>query len=164
MRHILDSFKFRHNGNASRMRYVTVVVDAWGACVPHERCLGLRHRGMRRNTKSCTGRETEPLPDQLVATCTPVLQKHAGLKSPLCRRGFFIFRLHLVFSLNPRATRAPCRSRAGPPSNLGVAVNVDASTLEYERHRSCLSIKVSTDEPSHIPLHERILRGAALSS
>ena len=35
----LDSFKFRHNGKTSRMRYVTVV-DAWGACVPRESFLG----------------------------------------------------------------------------------------------------------------------------
>ena len=75
-----------------------------------------------------------------------------------------IFCLHLVFSLNLRATRAPCRSRAGPSSNLGVAVSADASTFEYERHRACLSVKTSTDEPFHVPLHARTLRGAALSS
>ena len=73
----------------SRMRYVTVV-DAWGACVPRERCLGLRYRGMRRNTNSCTGREIEPLMDQLVATCTPHLLRTTGLESPLCRTGSHI--------------------------------------------------------------------------
>ena len=72
--------------------------------------------------------------------------------------------LHLVFSLNPQATRAPCRSRTGPPSNLGVAVSVDASTFEYERHRACLSLKTSIDEPSHVPLHSRTMGGAALWS
>ena len=161
MRHILDSFKFRHNGNTLRMRCVTVV-DAWGVCVPRERCLGLRYRGMRRNTNSCTGREIEPLLDQLVATCTLVLRRTAGLESPLCCTGSHILH-HLVFSLNLRATRAPCRSRAGLPSNLGVAVSADASTFEYERHRACLSVKTSTDEPSHVPLHARTLRCRALS-
>ena len=66
--------------------------------------------------------------------------------------------------LTLRVTRAPCRSPAGPPSNLGVAVSADASTFEYERHRACPSVKPSTDQPSHVPLHARTLRGAALSS
>ena len=118
---------------------------------------------MRRKTSSCTGREIEALLDQLVATCTPVVRRTAGPESSLCRTGS-LFCLHLVFSLNLRATRAPCRSRAGPPSNLGVAVSADPSTFEYERHRACLSVKTSTDQPSHVPLHARILRGAALSS
>ena len=89
VRHILDSFKFRHNGNISRVRYVTVV-DAWGACGVHERCLGLQYRGMRRDTSSCTGREIEALLDQLVATCTPVLRRTAGPESSLCRTGSHI--------------------------------------------------------------------------
>ena len=67
-------------------------------------------------------------------------------------------------TLHPRAARAPCRSRAEPPSNLGVELKADASTLEYERHRACLSVKTSTDEPSDVPLHARTSMGAALSS
>ena len=54
----------------------------------------------------------------------------------------------------------PC----GTPSNLGVELKADASTFEYERHRACLSVKTSTDEPSHEPLHAPTLRGAAGSS
>ena len=50
------------------------------------------------------------------------------------------------------------------PSNLGVELKADASTLEYERHRACLSVKTSTDEPSRVPLHARTLRGTGLSS
>ena len=137
--------------------------DAWGACVPRERCLGLWYRGMRRNTNSCTSRAIEPLLDQFVATCTPFCEERPDLNHLYVAQAP-IFCLHLVFSLNPRDTRAPCRSRAGPPSNMGVAVSVDASTFEYERHRACLSIKTSTDEPSHVLLHARTLRGAALSS
>ena len=75
-----------------------------------------------------------------------------------------IFCLCLVRLLTLRATRAPCRSRAGPPSNLGVELKADASTFEYERHRAGLCVKTSTDKPSHVPLHARTLRGAALSS
>ena len=71
--------------------------------------------------------------------------------------------LYRVLLLTLRATRAPCRSWAGPPSNLGVTVSAYASTFEYERHRACLSVKTSTDEPPHVPLHARTLRGAALS-
>ena len=48
------------------------------------------------------------------------------------------------------------------PSKLGVELKADASTFEYERHRACLRVKNSTDEPSHVPLHTRPLRGAAL--
>ena len=164
-RHILDSFKVRHNGDTSRMLCVTVV-DAWGACVPHGHCLGLRYRGMRRNTNSsCTSREVEPLLDQLQATCTPVLRRTTGLESPLCCTDSHILpSLGIYNSLNPRITRAPWWSRAGSPSNLGVAVSVDASTFEYERHRVCLSVKNSTDKPNHVPLHARTLTGAALSS
>ena len=51
VRHVWDSFKFRHSGNISSKHYVTVV-DAWGTCGVCERCLGLRYRGMRRNTYS----------------------------------------------------------------------------------------------------------------
>ena len=50
------------------------------------------------------------------------------------------------------------------PSNLGVELQADALTFEYERHRACLSVKTPIDEPSRVPLHARTLRGAALSS
>ena len=48
--------------------------------------------------------------------------------------------------------------------NLGVELKADTSTFEYERHRVCLSVKTSNDEPSYVPLHARTLRGVALSS
>ena len=72
--------------------------------------------------------------------------------------------LCLVEASTLRATRAPWGSWAGPPSNLGVEFKADTSTFEYERHRACLSVKTSNDEPSHVPLHARTLRGVALSS
>ena len=37
------------------------------------------------------------------------------------------------------------------PSNLGVELKADASTFKYERHRACLSVNTSTDEPSYEP-------------
>ena len=74
-----------------------------------------------------------------------------------------IFCLCLVEPLTLRATRAPFGSRAGPPSNLGVELKDDTSTFEYERHRACLSVNTSTNEPSHVPRHAPTLRSAALS-
>ena len=117
---------------------------------------------MRCNTYSRTSREIEALLDhldQLGATVQPHLRRRSGskLQAP-------IFCLCRVLLLTLRATRAPCRSRAGRSSNLGVALSADASTFEYERHKACLSVKTSTNEPSHVPLHARTLRGAALSS
>ena len=75
-----------------------------------------------------------------------------------------IFCLCLVENLTLRATRARCGSRAGPPSIVGVELKADTSTFEYERHRVCLSVTTSNDEPSRVPLHARNLRGVALSS
>ena len=75
-----------------------------------------------------------------------------------------IFCLCLVENLTLRATRARWGSRAGPASNLVVELKAGTSTFEYERHRICLSVKTSNDEPSHVPLHARNLRGVALSS
>ena len=69
--------------------------------------------------------------------------------SLLCRKGSNILPL-------------PCAT-FNLPSHTSTCGSV-ASTVEYERHRACLSVKISTDEPSHVPLHARILRGAALSS
>ena len=163
MRHILDSFRFKHDGTTSRMQYVTVV-DTWGACGARERCLGMLYRGMQRNTNSCTDRETEALLDQLVATCTPVLRKTAGLECSLCRTGFYILSSLGIKSKPSSHTRASYKSQAGPPSNCGVAVSADVTHDGYERHRAYLSVQTSTDEPSYIPLHARTLRGAALLS
>ena len=84
VRHVWGSFKFRHNGNISRKQCATVL-DAWGICGARERCLGLRYRGMRLNTYSCTRREIEALLDhldQLGATCTPHLRRRSGSKFP----------------------------------------------------------------------------------
>ena len=67
-------------------------------------------------------------------------------------------------SFNPPSHTSTVHVSGRTPSNLGVELKADASTCEYERHRACLSVKTSTDEPSHVPLHARTLRGAALSS
>ena len=45
-----------------------------------------------------------------------------------------------------------------------IDLKADTSTFEYDRHRACLSVQTPTDEPSHVPLHARTLRGTALSS
>ena len=122
---------------------------------------------MRRNTFSRTSREIEALLDHLdelvshgsdtpATTLRKIIPFYIAQVPMIC--------LCLVRLLTPRARRVPCRSRAGPPSNLGVELKANASTFEYERHRACLSVKTSTDEPSHVPLHARTLRGAALSS
>ena len=145
------------------MRCINVVV-AWGACGARERCLGLRYRGMRCNIYSRTSREVEALLDQLVATCTPHLRRTAGPNPPLLVAQAPLFFLHFILLLTLRATRAPYRSLAGPPSNYGIPVRADVTHDEYERHRACPSVKPSTDQPSHVPLHARTLRGAALSS
>ena len=75
-----------------------------------------------------------------------------------------IFCLCVLIPSTLRATQAPWPSRAGPPSSLRMQLKSDTSTFEYERHRACLSVKTSNDEPSHVPLHARTLRGVALSS
>ena len=75
-----------------------------------------------------------------------------------------IFCLRCIICPTLRATRAPWASWAGPPLDLGVEFKADTSTFEYERHRACLSVKTSNDEPSHVPLHARALRGVALLS
>ena len=73
--------------------------------------------------------------------------------SLLYRKGYNILPLPIISSTF-RATRAPSGSRAGPPSNLGVDFKADTSTFEYERHRVCLSVKNSNDEPSHVCLSD----------
>ena len=67
-------------------------------------------------------------------------------------------------TFNPPSHTSTVGVSGRTPSNLGVELKADASTLEYKRHRACPSVKTSTDEPSHVPLHARTLRGAALSS
>ena len=81
----------------------------------------------------------------------------------LYRKGYNILSLPYDF-FNPPSHMSTVRSRAGPPSNLGVELKTDTSPFEYERHRLCLSVKTSNDEPSHVRLHARTLRGVALSS
>ena len=95
------------------MRYVPVV-DAWGVCGARERCLGLRYRGMRRDTNSCTDKEIESLLDQLVATCTPVLRRTVGMESPLCRTGSHILPPLSIKSKPPSRTRTLQVSRKTP--------------------------------------------------
>ena len=141
--------------NISRKECVAVV-DAWGTCGARKRCLGWRYRGMWRNTYSRTSKEIEALLDhldQLGVAVQPHLRRRPRKKIPFYIAQASIFCLCRVLLLTLRATRAPCRSRAGPPSNLGVAVSADASTFESERHRACLSLKTSPDEPSLMYLY-----------
>ena len=85
VRHVWGSFKLiRHSSNISSKQCVTVV-DAWRACGVRERCLGLRYRGMRRNTYSRTSREIEALLDhldQIGSTVQPHLRRRLGSKFP----------------------------------------------------------------------------------
>ena len=85
-------------------------------------------------------KEIEALLDQFGATCTPHL-RHFLERNPLYIAQPPMFCLHLISHLTLRATRAPYRSRAGPPSNCGVAVSADVTHDEYERHRACSSVK-----------------------
>ena len=152
--------------NISRKECVTAV-DAWGSGWRRERCSGWWYRVMRCNSFSRTSRENWGSTGSLGWAWSH------GSETPATRRPklhpFYIakatiFCLCLIISSTLRATRAPSGSRAGPPSNLGVELKVDSSTFEYERHRVCLSVKTSNDEPSHVPLHARTLRGVALWS
>ena len=108
-------------------------------------------------------REVEALMDQLAASARRTCEEWP-LEHPLYFAQAPIFCPRFIICPTLRATRAPWASRAGPPSNLGVELKADTSTFEYERHRSCLSVKTSTDEPSHAPLHARTLKCIALSS
>ena len=152
--------------NISRKECVTVV-DAWGTYGARERCLEWWYRA------EC-GVIPTPVPVEKLRLNWIIwisLEPRSTTPATTLRKQipFYIaqapiFCLCRVLLLTFRVIRAPCRSRAGPPSNLGVALSADALTFEYERHRACLSVKTSTDEPSHVPLHACILRGAALSS
>ena len=125
---------------------------------------------MRRNTFSRTSRETEALLDhldELGGTVEIHLRRRSGRKVP-----FISHRLqHSAPALCDFSPSEPHEHRAGlvhvsgrTPLNLGVELKADASTFEYERHTACLSVKTSTNEPSHVPLRARTLRSAALSS
>ena len=100
---------------------------------------------------------------QLVASARRTCEERP-LEYPIYFEQATIFCLCLIIFSTLRTTRAPWASRVGPPSNLGVELKADTSTFEYERRRACLSVKTSNDEPSHVPLHARTLRGVALSS
>ena len=85
------------------------------------------------------------------------------VKSLLYRKGYNILPLPYYFFNPPRHTSTVGVSGRTSP-NLGAELKADTSTFEYDRHRVCLSVKTSNDEPSHVPLHARTLRGVALSS
>ena len=99
------------------------------------------------------------LEPRLKHTCDDALEDD----SLLYRKGYK-FCLNLIISSSLRATPGPLGSRAEPPSKLGDDLKADTSTFEYEGHRVCLSVKTSNDEPSHVPLHARTLRGVVLPS
>ena len=149
--------------NISRKECVTLV-DAWGTCRSCDRCLGSGGVGRR-------GAITSPVPvgkfrlywiismslePRFRHTCDDALEDYIAMTPIFC--------LYLVENLTLRATRARWGSRARPPSKLGVELKADTLTFEYERHRVCLSVKTSNDEPSHVSLYARNLRGVALSS
>ena len=132
-----------------------------------ECCSGWWYRVMRRNSFSRTSRGNWGSTGSLEwawshASNTPATTPWK--MTPFYIAKATIFCLCLIISSTLRATRAPSGSRAGPPSNLGVELKADTSTFEYEWHRVCLSVKTWNDEPSHVPLHARTLRGVALSS
>ena len=100
-------------------------------CPSRARCLGLRYyHGMRRNTNSCTGREIEPLLDELVATCTPVLRRATGLEFPLYRIGS-----HILPSLG---------TSSKPPSHTGTLQVSDRTSLEFggSGKRLCFNLRI----------------------
>ena len=109
------------------------------------------------------GREVEALMVQLTPRVRRTCEERS-VEYPFYFEQATIFCPRSIISSTLRATRAPWASRAGPPSNLRVELKSDTPTFEYERHRACLSVKISNDEPSHVPLHARTLRGVALSS
>ena len=126
----------------------------------------IKHCGMRSTAKyihSHLSREVEALMVQLAARAHRTSEQRTE-NTPIYFKQATIFCLYSLIPSTLRATRALWPSRAGPPSSLRVQLKSDTSTFEYERHRACLSVKTSNDEPSHIPLHARTLRGVALSS
>ena len=132
-----------------------------------ERCSGWWYRVMRRNSFSRTSRGNWGSTGSLGWAWSHGSDTPATTLwkiTPFYIAKATIFCLCLITSSTLRTTRAPSGSRAGPPSDLGVELKADTSTFEYERHRVCLSVKTSNDEPSHVPLHARTLRGVALSS
>ena len=144
------------------MRYVDAV-DAWGHVALASAVQDCGIRSAAQYIHSRPSREIKALMDQLAASARRTCEEW-----PLEHLLYFaqapIFCPRFIICPILRATRAPWASRAGPPSNLGVELKADTSTFEYERHRAFLRVKASTDERSHVPLHARTLRGAALSS
>ena len=144
------------------MRYVNVV-DAWGACGARERCLGLWYRGMRRNTYSRTSREVEALMGQLIATCTPHPRRTAGRTPPFYRTGSHILPpLHITS--NPPSHTRTLQVSGRTSLELWCISQGRCDTRRIRTTQGMPKRKPSTDQPSHVPLHTRTLRGAALSS
>ena len=145
------------------MRYVNVV-DAWGACGARERCLGSRYRGMRRNTYSRTSREVEALMGQLIATCTPYPRRTAGRTPPLYRTGSHILPSLHITSNPPSHTRTLQQVSGRTSLELWCISQGRCDTRRIRTTQDIPQRKPSTDQPSHVLLHARTLRGAALSS
>ena len=99
------------------------------------------------------------LEPQFRHTCDDALEDN----SLLYRNGFDILPLPCG-TFNPPSHTSTVGVLGRTSLDLGVELNADTLTFVCERHRACLSVKTSTDEPSHVPLHARTLRGAALSS
>ena len=99
-----------------------------GACGAHERCLGWWYRaGYGAIPPPVTVGKLRlywiiwiSLESRFSHTCDDAQEAN----SLLYRTGSNVL-LFLVLLSILRATRAPCRSRAGPPSNLGVAFSAD---------------------------------------
>ena len=120
-------------------------------------------RSAAKYIHSHPSREVEALMVQLAARARRTCEERP-VEYPIYFQQATISRLCVIISSTLRATRAPWASRAGPPLNLRVELKSDTSKFEYERKRACISVKTSNDEPSHVPLHARTLRGVALSS
>ena len=144
------------------MRCVDAVV-AWGHVALASAVQNCGIRSAAKSIHSRPSREVEALMDQLAASARRTCEERS-LEHPIYFEQAPIVCPRFIICPTLRATGVPWASRAGPPSNLGVELKADTSTLEYERHRACLSVKTSNDEPSHVPLQARTLRGVALSS
>ena len=120
-------------------------------------------RSTAKYIHSHLSREVEALMVQLAARAHRTSEERP-VEYPIYFEPATIFCLCVIISSTLRATLALWPSRAGPPSSLRVQLKSDTSTFEHERHRACLSVKTSNDEPSHVPLHARTLRDVALSS
>ena len=144
------------------MRCVNAV-DAWGHVALASADYNCGMRSTAKYIHSHLSREVEALMVQLAARAHRTSEERR-VEHPIFFEQATIFCPCIMIPSTLRATRALWPSRAGPPSSLRVQLKSDTSTFEYERHRACLSVKTSNDEPSHVPLHARTLRGVALSS